>query len=330
VRLLAAVLAGTALAGCRAPCPVEPGPADVWTPPAPWADAPPEKPSGAVRFLVGGDSRPAFPGVEHGPDDPAAMVSAALAAAKPAGASAFLYLGDMERSPSDDGSFPVLLDRALDRTIPFCPVFGNHEALVAGALPGLHPEVARAEFVERFLLHRAPGCPAPAGAFGGALAAGRVFYAADLPGGVHFVALDNVSEGGFGDAQIRWLRSDLASARRRGMTLLVGMHKALAQNPVTHHSMAEDGAPGSRAWKESAEALAIFEEQGVALVLASHEHGYWEIRQRGEGGAIRSFITGGLGAPLKSCAGPRHAFYHYLVVDVAGGRADVTVVRLPG
>ncbi len=203
--------------------------------------------------------------------------------AKPSGASAFFYLGDMERTPPADAYFPRALDRSLDRSILFCPVFGNHEALVSGALPSLHPDEQRQDFVRSFLL--VPTCPAPARTLERALADGRVFYSIDLPGDVHFVALDNVSDGGFGDDQLRWLRSDLSSARGRGMTVIAGMHKALAQNPVTRHSMIEDEGRDGRVWRESEAALALFEEQGVDLILASHEHGFWEIRQRtaGEG-----------------------------------------------
>ena len=105
------------------------------------------------------------------------------------------------------------------------------------------------------------------------------------------------------------------------------MHKALADNGVTRHSMDEDGALAAR---ESEEALARFEEAGVKLILASHEHGYWEIRQRARGPGIHGFITGGLGAPLRVCAGRTHAFFHYLVLDVVGGELAVHVVEVPG
>jgi hypothetical protein len=149
-----------------------------------------------------------------------------------------------------------------------------------------------------------------------------VFYAVDLPGNVHFVALDNVSADGFGKEQLAWLGADLAKARGAHATIVVGMHKALADNHVTHHSMDEDAA-----FADSQAALAAFEANGVALVLASHEHGYWELRQGSPGApGLHGFITGGLGAPLKACAGPDHAFFHYLVVDVVGGRVDVHVV----
>ncbi len=160
-----------------------------------------------------------------------------------------------------------------------------------------------------------------------ARASRRVFYAIDLPGGVHFVALDNVSDAGFGRAQLDWLARDLRAAKGRGATIVVGMHKALAENGVTRHDMDEDGASAVR---ESEEALGYFEESGVKLILASHEHGYWEVRQRVRGPGIRGFVTGGLGAPLRVCAGREHAFFHYLVLDVVRGEIDVHVVEVPG
>jgi 3',5'-cyclic AMP phosphodiesterase CpdA len=159
---------------------------------------------------------------------------------------------------------------------------------------------------------------------------GRLFYAVDLPGAVHFVALDNVSpELGFGEAQLLWLEKDLASARARGSHVFVGMHKALARTGVTHHSMDEDEDrdDAARVKRESDQALDLFARHGVELILASHEHGYWEFASLARNRAVRSFITGGLGAPLKRCAGPEHAFFHVLLVDVTKTEIQVTTVR---
>lgn len=328
----AALFALALTASCRAPCLAEPTAATRWEPgaPPPLA-APPPRPEGAVRFLVGGDSRMAFPLIE-GPDgvprdlsrcDVAQPFPRALHDAKPAGASAFLYLGDMERTPPADTYFPAALQRCLDPSVRFCPVFGNHEALEIGELPELHPELARDDFVRDAL----PGCVGREALPAEARASGRVFYAVDLPGSVHFVALDNVSDAGFGRAQLGWLARDLRAAKARGATIVVGMHKALAKNGVTRHDMDEDG---DGAVRESEEALAYFEESGVKLILASHEHGYWEVRQRIRGAGIRGFVTGGLGAPLRVCAGREHAFFHYLVLDVVRGDIDVHVVEVPG
>jgi hypothetical protein len=42
--------------------------------------------------------------------------------------------------------------------------------------------------------------------------ADKLFYSVDLDGGVHFVALDNVSQVGFGAEQLAWLEGNLDDA----------------------------------------------------------------------------------------------------------------------
>ena len=141
---------------------------------------------------------------------------------------------------------------------------------------------------------------------------------------MHFVALDNVSQGGFGDDQLDWLEKDLTAARSDPEVrhVFVGMHKPLAHNGISSHGMEEDG---DRAEKESASALEMFKMARVELILASHVHEFARFYQ----GGIRSYITGGLGAPLVRSAGER-AFHHFLVVDVAGDAVDVEVIRFDG
>ena len=41
----------------------------------------------------------------------------------------------------------------------------------------------------------------------------KIVYSVNLPGRVHFIALDNVSQSGFGDDQLDWLEKDLTQAR---------------------------------------------------------------------------------------------------------------------
>jgi hypothetical protein len=91
--------------------------------------------------------------------------------------------------------------------VPFYPVLGNHEIKAFGFMS---VGVAGAEraFRARFLATaRTPVRSA---------LPDRVVYSADLPGGVHFVALDNVTENGFGAPQLAWLADDLS--RRRAPT----------------------------------------------------------------------------------------------------------------
>jgi 3',5'-cyclic AMP phosphodiesterase CpdA len=258
---------------------------------------------GVVRFIVGGDSR----------DDSAHVLPWAFREAKARGAAAFLFLGDMELTPHLRDSFADELTW-LD-PVPFYPVLGNHEVKVLGFLSFRQRHAERA-FRDRFLgKMRTPVHSA---------LADRVVYSVDLPGGVHFVALDNVSQEGFGADQLAWLDADLTRARALASTrfVVVGMHKPLAHNGVTTHSMDHDGA---QAIADSDAALAIFVKHHVDLIVASHVHQFSQFVQAG----IPSYITGGLGAPL-TASGPEHAFHHFLELDVRDSGITVEVVRFAG
>jgi len=259
--------------------------------------------AGSVRLVVGGDSR----------DDKAHVVPWAFQQAKTRGAAAFLFLGDMELTPELDKAFAREL--ALLDPVPFYPVLGNHEVEQLGFLP-----VGRTE-AERSLARRFLGTPRTP--IRSALA-DRIVYSVDLPGGVHFVALDNVSQRGFGRDQLAWLADDLKRAHAEAATrhILVGMHKPLAHNGVATHGMDHDGA---QAASDSDAALALFVENHVEMILASHVHQYTQFQQAG----IPSYITGGLGAPLTR-SGAEHAFHHFLVLDVTGSGIHVEVVRFGG
>jgi hypothetical protein len=260
-------------------------------------------PDGHVRFIVGGDSR----------DDASRVLPWAFREAKARGASAFIFLGDMELTPSFDAHFRAELDGLGG--IPFYPALGNHEVKLLGAF-GLGQASAEKKFREHFLGTKYTPIRSAL--------ADRVVYSVNLPGHVHFVALDNVTQGGFGKDQLAWLEKDLDDARGDPEVrhIFVGMHKPLAHNGVSSHGMDEDGRVGE---DDSAAALAMFQHARVELVLASHVHQFIRFNQ----GGIASYITGGLGAPLNR-AGPDHAFHHFLVVDVAGDRVDVDVVRFDG
>jgi 3',5'-cyclic AMP phosphodiesterase CpdA len=272
--------------------------------PAPPVVAPvPAAAPGVVRLIVGGDSR----------DDSAHVLPWAFREAHARGVAAFLFLGDMELSPELDRSFAREL--ALLEPIPFYPVLGNHEIKQIGFL-SIGKEAAERAFAAHFLgTARSPVRSA---------LPGRVVYSADLPGGVHFVALDNVSQQGFGADQMAWLDADLTSARAQATTkhIVIGMHKPLAHNGVATHGMDADGA---KAVSESDAALAMFVKSHVDLIIASHVHQLSQFEQAG----IRCYITGGLGAPLTR-SGPEHSFHHFLQLDVADDGIRVTVVRFDG
>jgi 3',5'-cyclic AMP phosphodiesterase CpdA len=224
---------------------------------------------------------------------------------------AFVFLGDMEITSFADRFFMPQL-RSL-AGIPFYPVIGNHEVELFGAVRLSSGRHAIEKFKEDFL-HK-PGfrvAPLP-----------QVVYSADLGKVIHFIALDNVSRRGegFGDEQLAWLAGDLQAASSVKSIILVGMHKALAKNPITRHAMDEDG---QRAIRESDAALALFKQYGVAMLFVSHSHMYAAYNQDG----LETRLTGGLGAPLvKGLAESDGGFHHFLLVDLLPG-GDKAVLKV--
>ena len=269
----------------------------------------PDQPEpGVIRLAIGGDSR----------DDRSHVVPWAFQEATKRGAMAFVFLGDMEITSFADRFFmPRLRDLA---GIPFYPVIGNHEVELFGAVRLSSGRHAVEKFKEDFL--RKPGIrPAPLQ---------QVVYSAEIGKVIHFIALDNVSRRGegFGDEQLAWLAHDLQAASAAKSIILVGMHKALAKNPITTHAMDEDGPSAIR---ESDAALALFKQYGIAMLFVSHSHMYAAYNQDG----IETRLTGGLGAPLvKGLADADGGFHHFLLLDIppGGDKAllGVEVVRFPG
>ncbi len=262
-----------------------------------------QAPEGTARFIVGGDSR----------NDAAHVLPWVFREAKARGATAFFFLGDMELTPQLDAHFRRELE--ILAPIPFLPVLGNHEVRLLGAFNLGAAEAERA-FRRNFLANKETPVRSAL--------ADKIVYSVDLPGHVHFIALDNVSQNGFGKDQLAWLAQDLEDARGDSRTrhIFVGMHKPLAHNGATSHSMDADGP---QAEADSDAALDLFEHNRVELILASHVHQFIRLSQRG----IRSYITGGLGAPLNNTS-PEHGFHHFLVIDVAGDQVRVDVARFDG
>jgi hypothetical protein len=258
---------------------------------------------GGVRYIIGGDSR----------DDSAHVLPWAFKEAAARGATAFFFLGDMELTPSLDEHFRRALP--LLGPVAFYPALGNHEVRFFGGADIGHAQ-AEAAFKERFL--DTPRTPVHSSL------PGKVVYSVTLAGGVHWVALDNVSQKGFGKDQLAWLDADLANARQNPAirSIIVGMHKPLAHNGITTHSMDSDG---SEAVGESDAAAQLLEKYNVSLIVASHLHAFIELKT----GVIPTYITGGLGAPLDK-GGPDYAFHHFLQVDVGDDGLKVTVVRFDG
>ncbi len=260
------------------------------------------KPDG-VRYLIGGDSR----------DDSSNVLGWSFREAEARGAAAFLFLGDMELTPALDDHFRNTL--AQLGPVAFYPVLGNHEVRFFGVAQVAHDQ-AEAAFRRRFL--DTPRTPVHSSI------ANKVVYGVTLPGGVHFIALDNVSQRGFGREQLDWLEADLTSARADASVhfIIVGMHKPLAHNAKTKHSMDADGA---QAVSDSDAAVALLVKHKVSMIVASHVHAYLAFDTAG----IPTYITGGLGAPLDRRT-PDGAFHHFLQVDVGAEELHVSVVRFDG
>jgi hypothetical protein len=256
------------------------------------SDSLPDQPRpGALRLAIGGDSR----------DDHSQVLPWAFTEARRRGANAFIFLGDLKLTPLLDKLAAPQLAK-LDG-VPFYPVIGNHEVEFLGALRLRGTAHAVKEFKEDFLT--VPGLKV-------APLAEVAAYSADLGEGIHFVALDNVSRPGegFGAQQLAWLAADLQAASAAKKVILVGMHKALARNPVTTHAMDEDGAS---AIADSDAALALLKQYKVAMVFVSHSHMYASYNQDG----IEVRLTGGLGAPLvKGLAEADGGFHHFLLLDL--------------
>jgi hypothetical protein len=272
---------------------------------------PDQPPPGVTRLAVGGDSR----------DDHAGVVPWAFKEAGKRGAKAFFFLGDLELTYSEDDLF---LRKLLDLgSVLFYPAMGNHEVETLGfvRMPAEESRHRVKEFKDKFVK-----------AHGVNLAAisDVVAYSADLEGGIHLIALDNVSRKGegFGSEQLKWLAADLDAASAAGKIILVGMHKGLAKNPVTTHAMDEDG---QNAIQDSDAALALFKKYKVAMVFVSHSHMYAAYNQDG----LEVRLTGGMGAPLvKGLAEADGGFHHFLLIDVPSAAGStpllVQVVKFPG
>lgn len=274
-------------------------------------DSLPERPpEGTSRLAIGGDSR----------DDRSQVVTWAFNEAKQRGAKAFFFLGDLELTPAEDGVFLSKLEQL--KPLPFYPVMGNHEVESFGFFWRSQSESRDRvkTFKDRFVK-----VPVNLAKFDD-----EVVYSVDFESDVHFIALDNVSRRGegFGPEQLSWLERDLKAASVATKVILIGMHKGLANNPVTTHAMDEDGPV---AIKDSAAALALFKKYKVAAIFVSHSHMYAAYNQDGVG----VWLTGGLGAPLVKGLGVwEGGFHHFLLVDVQP-RDNMTplkveVVKFPG
>ncbi len=142
---------------------------------------------------------------------------------------------------------------------------------------------------------------------------GHRLYGSFDAGPYHFIALNTdefCKEGRVCDAQMAWLRRDLARSRGARATF-VFMHR-----PV-FSGFQGDFNP------DDAEALRrLFREHPVAAVYASHDHFYALEEHDG----VRYVTSGGGGAPLYAPP-DRGGFAHYLLVSVGPDGIDHAVIE---
>jgi hypothetical protein len=134
-------------------------------------------------------------------------------------------------------------------------------------------------------------------------------------GPVDFIYLDNSSDEGFDEAQLKWFERVLAADKsgQETRTLVVGMHRALPNSLACAHSMNGDrGTPaaaaesstgsGRRAYRDLADWKTVTGKN--VYVLASHSHffmqdifatGYWKDPRNG-GTVLPGWIVGTAGA----------------------------------
>ena len=233
-----------------------------------------------------------------------------------------LHAGDVSYAEGDPTIWEAWFElvQPVASRVPWVPAIGNHEADIAGLSTDEASAVNPAEqafFKQRF--------PVPSG---------RFYHSFDV-GGVHVVALDTFSELTVPEAQIAWLREDLAGARDADW-IVAYLHEPPYSSNAAHGS----SIPAYDAY------AAILEEAGVDLVLAAHDHAYERshVLRSGQvvgsgnetlkGAGTRYVVTGGGGAPLYSSfvepqpgwSAAREAVFHVLLLEAAPQRLDVRVV----
>ena len=123
----------------------------------------------------------------------------------------------------------------------------------------------------------------------------RGYYTTDLANW-HVLSLDSNLKGAASDAQLAWLRADLAALRSQG-----GQRCVLA---FWHHPFYSSGGHGNNPHMRSVwQALS---DAGADIVLAAHDHDYERFAPQDSAGnadtrrGMRSFVVGNGGASLTS------------------------------
>ncbi len=269
----------------------QPGPIHIF-------HVPPEDPE-PLRFAVYGDVRGGH------------RVHASIANSLLDEAIDFVVVtGDMVLRGSDEADWQRFFSVAgpLLARLPYYPVAGNHDTGTSGD--------ERRRMSELFALWPAPEERAAEGAW----------HSFDISG-VHFVMLD--SNHYRHEAQLAWLKKDLASAQASGKRAIFAVVHAGPYSRglhMGHRYAAEHYAP-------------LLKEYGTTLLFSGHDHLY----QRGTADGLNYMVSGGGGAPLYSvrCGvkgkprcklndGMKHVAkeHHYVLVTVFPGYVSACPKRV--
>jgi hypothetical protein len=246
-----------------------------------------------LRFVVVGD-------VRSGHDIHAAL-AAAIAAEDP---DLVIMTGDLVDRGTDEGDWERYFEIAapLLKQVAVYPAVGNHEYVRKGH--GLQ------SYIDHFMRGGGPNS----------------WWSYDVAG-VHFVVMD--SEAFKNPAQIAWLATDLAAARKK--------------HPRAIFAYDHDGPWSSQLHGDNPTAIhdvaPLLEKFRVTMVFAGHDHDY----ERGKVGNLDYVVSGGGGAELRTprCGvpgirkcGPRvRAFsneHHYISVEILHATMTLCPKRADG
>lgn len=234
------------------------------------------------------------------------------------GVDLVLHAGDVSYAEGDQVAWNAWFNMVepVAASAPWMVAIGNHEASVAGLTRPVPNPAEQAYYRQRFAF---PG--------------NELWYSFDW-GPVHVVALDTFSEVTVSQAQLDWLRADLAAADAP-WTL------AVLHEPPYSSNAAHGSSP-----RAQAAFVAILEEAGVDLVLAAHDHAYersWPLRdgepvvrsnESAKGAGTVYVVSGGGGAslygewedPQPEWSAAREALYHVVLLDVSATELKGRVV----
>jgi len=229
---------------------------------------------------------------------------------------AFAVLGDTKNSPVFDD---LIKQINKDKNLSF--------AIIGGDLVQFpSPETYRNFIRQRSLLH-IPVLVLPGNhdvAFQNAYFYHQIFgrfYTRFVLGSSQFILLDDSNQTDLDQQQYAWLEQQLTQGQKFE-NRFVFMHVPL-WDPRDSESGDIKFAHSLKNSDFARKLEALFKAYNVTILFESHVHGYYDVPQSG----LRRILTGGGGAALAG-ADPKHAFYHYVRVNVSKDGVRTEVVKL--